>query len=573
MSNLSKYALRLASSSRPMSSRGAAICSGVDSGAKLVKVRLAMALAYLERTCCDPGLSLTSLTDKRMVRAEVLSVEFLAPGHRTTKAKPCQDGLTAECQPARWADRFNGIIRRAFPPDGSSVPVSLGLDAEKGVRGRLPWSCGLPLLISSSSSPPPLLSQAHDDDDDMEPSLAPHFIGVLLATIFYGITLAQAFAYFRTYTTDPRHMKLIVALLLLLDTAQVSLVFTSIYGYAIRARGDQSALQYVSKPFLASMGVTSAVAFTVQMIYAYRVWRLSAGNAYLTASIISLAIVALGSSTALTTKTIRNPRWDETRVSNLPAGLILASTVTCDLLIAGAQVWLFHRHRLARVLAPGKLFPFPFPLRRRSGTGTPRDSVEHSGPLRIGGTVAARRGSLLVGLGLAGPRWMGLGSGAGPGSAEAAVEAGKGDSEPPGSGLGLGACPEGGHHDHDCSRCAPSSQLSNTRNVEHEQVGRAADDADDTGGQRGAANKVRLNGACKSGCLLKVAAHSIDATIFLVLFLTCPEKGVYLVPYILLSNCYVNSFLSILNSRRILRGLVENPEHLPVSFDFALDTG
>lgn len=42
---------------------------------------------------------------------------------------------------ATLSDRFNGIIRRAFPPDGSSVPVSLGLAAEKGVRGRLPWSC------------------------------------------------------------------------------------------------------------------------------------------------------------------------------------------------------------------------------------------------------------------------------------------------------------------------------------------------------------------------------------------------------------------------------------------------
>ncbi|KAJ7681198.1 hypothetical protein B0H17DRAFT_1206009 [Mycena rosella] len=358
-----------------------------------------------------------------------------------------------------------------------------------------------------------------------ESPLAAHFVGVVLATIFYGITLAQAFAYYRTYPTDPRHMKLIptvlrkVALLLLLDTSQVFLVVSSIYGYTIRLRGNEIALQYISKPLIGSMGITSVVAFTVQMIYAYRVWRLSAGNAYLTTSILSLAVVAL----AMTAKIIRNPRWDETRISNLPAAIILASTVTCDVLIASAQVWLFHRHRLKR----GKLFSFT--LRRRGpASGPPSPATEEASstmepPTPRGGS--SRRGSLLTGIiGLAGS-W-GMGSGAG---STVTAEA---DKEEHG---GTEGCEEGGDHD-----------------------------------------------GCRLGALLTTLTvlvvnvgllTSLDATVFLVLFLACPENGTFLVPYILLSNCYVNSFLSILNSRRILRDLVENPEHFPVTFDFALDTG
>ncbi|KAJ7181613.1 hypothetical protein C8R43DRAFT_274079 [Mycena crocata] len=353
-----------------------------------------------------------------------------------------------------------------------------------------------------------------------EPFLSAHFIGVVLAATFYGITLAQAFAYYRAYPTDPRHMKLIVALLLLLDTAQLFLTLTSIYGYTIRSRGNETALQYVSRPFTASMAVTSVVAFTVQMIYAYRVWRLSAGNAYLTTSIISLAFVALGSGTAMTTKTIRNPRWDETRVSNLPAAMILASTVTCDLLIASAQVWLFHRHRLKR----GKLFSFA--LRRRGPASVPPSPTINEAsstvepPTPFG--ASSRRGSLLSGIaGLAGSWRMG----SGPGSTITAENEHVGAEE----------CEEGGDHD-----------------------------------------------GCRLGALLTTLTvlvvnvgllTSMDATLFLVLFLVCPSNGTFLVPYILLSNCYVNSFLSILNSRRILRDLVENPEHFPVTFDFALGTG
>lgn len=51
---------------------------------------------------------------------------------------------------------------------------------------------------------------------------------------------------------------------------------------------------------------------------------------------------------------------------------------------------------------------------------------------------------------------------------------------------------------------------------------------------------------------------SFDATIFLILFLVCPSNGIFLVPYILISHCYLNSFLSILNSRRLLRELIDD---------------
>ncbi|KAJ7849792.1 hypothetical protein B0H14DRAFT_3667120 [Mycena olivaceomarginata] len=369
-----------------------------------------------------------------------------------------------------------------------------------------------------------------------EPLLAAHFVGVVLAMIFYGITLGQAYAYYRTYMTDPRHMRLIVALLLFLDTFQVFLAFTSIYDYTIRLRGDESALQYVSRPFSASMAVTSVVAFTVQMIYAYRVWRcsyfafvvnlsinfraVSAGNAHLTTSIVSLALIAL----AMTVKTIRNPRWDETRVSNLAAGIILASTVTCDLLIASAQVWLFHRHRLKG----GKLFSFALGRRREPIASPPLSPVAATEEGTRGSTAepptprgGSRRGSLLTGITSLAGSWR---VGSGPASTVATAEAGKEEQQ---------GCVNGGDQD-----------------------------------------------GCRLGALLTTLTvlvvnvgllTSLDATAFLVLFLVCPSNGTFLVPYILLSNCYVNSFLSILNSRRILRDLVENPEHFPLTFDFALD--
>ncbi|CAK5275149.1 unnamed protein product [Mycena citricolor] len=327
-----------------------------------------------------------------------------------------------------------------------------------------------------------------------EAPLSALFVGVMLTTIFYGVTLYQASTYYRTYTNDPRHMKFIVALLLLLDTTQVSLAFASLYGYAISFHEDSAMLGDVSSPFIASMVVTSAIAFLVQLIYAYRIWRLSAGNAYLTTLVLALSFVSLGSSMAMTARTICNPRWDATRVNDLPAGMILASILSCDLLIAASQVWLFHRHRMKR----GRLLAF-FTLRRRS--------------VSVSLVDGQARGSTSTEI----PR---------PSVTSSPLDGRPSNESIPTKTGGIGA--EAGTEDDVC--------------------------------QLGALLTTLTTLVINVGLLT-----SVDATFFFVLFLMCPQSGAFLVPYILLSNCYVNSFLSILNSRRILRDLAENPD-LPESF-------
>ncbi|KAK7062300.1 hypothetical protein R3P38DRAFT_3303263 [Favolaschia claudopus] len=360
-----------------------------------------------------------------------------------------------------------------------------------------------------------------------KPLLATHFVGVILSTMQDVPILS--FVYYRNFTTDPRPMKLIVALLLLLDTIQVSLAFTSIYDYSVRLHGDDSALQYISNLLIF---IKSVIAFTVQMIYSYRIWRLSAGDAGLTTSIICLALVALGLS-AMTIQTLRNPRWDETRVNNPAAAIIFAFTATCDLSIATAQVWLFHRHRLKR----GK-FPFTLGRRRRctnadtsAGAAEPVTRIDGPADTRINtveppptSSISSRRGSLLKAISsLAGP-WR-LSSEPG---LSVAAEAGKEEQR---------VEPE----DPDCGLEEPSS---------HDRS------------QRLGALLVAL-----TVLVINVGLLTSDVFIALQQFLICPTNGAFLVPYILLSNC------ASLNSRRTLRNLVENPEDLPVTFDFALDMG
>jgi len=60
--------------------------------------------------------------------------------------------------------------------------------------------------------------------------------------------------------------------------------------------------------------------------------------------IASLAVLALGSTGAMVFRTMHAPRWDSTGISTIPVALLLSSTVVCDAMIAGVQVYLFLRY-------------------------------------------------------------------------------------------------------------------------------------------------------------------------------------------------------------------------------------
>ncbi|KAF8452423.1 hypothetical protein L210DRAFT_2032898 [Boletus edulis BED1] len=255
------------------------------------------------------------------------------------------------------------------------------------------------------------------------PLIASHFLGVIFCSLLYGLTLAQTWYYFHSFPKDSCRTKILVAFLSALGTAQIVLVSASIYQYTIVYAGDIDMSGYVTSSFEASMGVSSVIAFGVQLAYAHRIWRLSFCNRRLTVSIVVLAFIALGCGVAILVETIVTPQWESTRGSNLSAMIFYFSSIACDLLIAGSQAYLFHKSR--------------------TGIG------------RLGGLIS-KLTILVINVGL---------------------------------------------------------------------------------------------------------LTSADVTVFLVLFLVCPSNGAFLVPYILMSHCYLNSFLSVLNSRLFLRELVDKEEY------------
>jgi len=135
-----------------------------------------------------------------------------------------------------------------------------------------------------------------------------------------------------------------------------------LYGWFVRVRGNLGALNDEPKVFQASMAGTTIIAFTVEIIYAVRIYRLSNHNWWLTGVVAFLALFGAGGGFAMVATIVEHPFWSQASTNFVPSIVCLAGTVLCDVAIAGIQVYLFRQH-----LASNKHGQLKHVLRKLSG--------------------------------------------------------------------------------------------------------------------------------------------------------------------------------------------------------------
>ncbi|KAN0125348.1 hypothetical protein V8E53_015575 [Lactarius tabidus] len=125
------------------------------------------------------------------------------------------------------------------------------------------------------------------------------FIGTVLSSIIYGVTLLQVYSYYNSHCSRDRWpLKSLVALLMLVDSVNLVFVNHTTYLVAVTNFGDYSSFQVAmpwSLPAIALSG--SVLEVSVQHFYAYRIYILSGRSPYLPAaiqSVISLTAFGMG---------------------------------------------------------------------------------------------------------------------------------------------------------------------------------------------------------------------------------------------------------------------------------------
>ncbi|KAG8213531.1 hypothetical protein J3R82DRAFT_10164 [Butyriboletus roseoflavus] len=107
---------------------------------------------------------------------------------------------------------------------------------------------------------------------NLNPTFGAAFIGIVFAAIFHGITILQGIFYYRTYPKDRIFLKLLVALLLIMDTLSLALATQGVYTYLVSDFGNLAAIYSpVALGISNEPIVDCVVSSTVQLFQAYRI--------------------------------------------------------------------------------------------------------------------------------------------------------------------------------------------------------------------------------------------------------------------------------------------------------------
>ncbi|KAN0130228.1 hypothetical protein V8E53_011985 [Lactarius tabidus] len=171
------------------------------------------------------------------------------------------------------------------------------------------------------------------------------FIGTVLSSIVYGVTLLQVYSYCNSHCSRDRWpLKSLVAFLMLVDTVNLVFANHTTYYLAVTNFGDYSSFQIMpwSLPAIALSG--SVLEISVQHFYAYRIYLLSGRSPYLPAAISVISLTAFGMGIVLGVKGLEHIDLNGAHFRNIYIAT-LSCDVLCDVLITFGMVYTLFRNR------------------------------------------------------------------------------------------------------------------------------------------------------------------------------------------------------------------------------------
>jgi len=172
------------------------------------------------------------------------------------------------------------------------------------------------------------------------------FIGFVIATALYGVTLLQGLFYFRTYTKDPWALKLLTASLLIFDSMTTILPAHALYYYLIENFGNPGA--GISEPLTYRIEnlMLTFITVLVQSFYTHQIWYLSK-NKPLTILLAALVIITFGLGLEVTVDILQNGSAIHlaSRKILIVGGLVQGFAALCDIIITSSLCWLLHSRR------------------------------------------------------------------------------------------------------------------------------------------------------------------------------------------------------------------------------------
>ncbi|KAJ7434334.1 hypothetical protein B0H11DRAFT_2179339 [Mycena galericulata] len=180
-------------------------------------------------------------------------------------------------------------------------------------------------------------------------TLGAALIGFAVSCIVFGVILTQAWTYFGRYGSDGVVNKMLVVLIVLLETADQVFITHFVYFYTVTSAGNPRALVVGTTTWsiILQQAFGSIVGAIVKCVFASRVYRFSDRNIFITYFIILLSLGQLGVALTFTVEAFGLSTIPQVFASNLKllATISLGLSTFTDVVTAAALCFYIRRLR------------------------------------------------------------------------------------------------------------------------------------------------------------------------------------------------------------------------------------
>ncbi|KIJ57038.1 hypothetical protein M422DRAFT_62902 [Sphaerobolus stellatus SS14] len=180
--------------------------------------------------------------------------------------------------------------------------------------------------------------------------LGPILLGGFFGWGLYGALCLQIYLYYRWYPDDRLMLKLLVASLLVLETAETVISTYISWVYMVSGWGTPGGLFPAPWPFCTAIILTGVIATMAQLFFAHRVWIFS-HSIPIIAAIVILSLAQCGSAIAGAAQILAIQLENSAKLTSFDVlSIWLACSAACDILIAVSMVYFLARTRSTLVL-------------------------------------------------------------------------------------------------------------------------------------------------------------------------------------------------------------------------------
>ncbi|KJA15403.1 hypothetical protein HYPSUDRAFT_194341 [Hypholoma sublateritium FD-334 SS-4] len=179
----------------------------------------------------------------------------------------------------------------------------------------------------------------------LDNSIGAMLIGVIVSAVLHGITLLQAFMYWRNYRKDAWYLKAMVITTVCFDAIHLVLISAAVYHYVITHYHNSDDLRFLTWPVLIEALFTGVNGGIVQAFYTMRVWHLNRRSYWLPGIILLFIFSTAGCGTAWVIISMQFQTYEQLlSISPLTITINALSTFV-DVTIAVSLVYLLNQAR------------------------------------------------------------------------------------------------------------------------------------------------------------------------------------------------------------------------------------